>query len=77
MAIQLAQLDLFGGAPVQGSIEKEIVSEHSSITSLQDAYAPITFQISFSPTEFFNIQDLELRLRVQFEIKDENGGEPN
>jgi hypothetical protein len=73
----LRQLDLFSGTLEQGSIEREVITEHLPISSVTDPYAPITFVLPFSALEYFNIQDTLLRMRVKFNWSTDAGANPN
>ena len=60
----LPELDLFGIPPTQDMIERDIVSEHRPISTL-DSDSFIQFEIPTASDEYFKFEDLFLHMKVK------------
>ena len=63
----VGQLSLFGVPPTQREIERDIVSEHRPISTL-DSTQPVEFVIQTAPDEYVNLNELILYLSLHIEL---------
>ena len=69
--VPLPRLDLFGVPPTQTMIEKDIVTEHRPITTL-DPSSFVQFEIQSSMDEYIDMEKLYLYLKIKVKKPDTN-----
>src|ERR1700712_4764613 len=66
-SVPLPKFDLFGVPPTQGVIERDIVTEHRPITSI-DPSSFVQFEIFTAVDEYLDLEKLFLYLKVRVNL---------